>query len=70
MIEHRLEVENTMTVHDKSGEVLDERKQELSDAQVVALREGCDECFSETHCEEGEECALYLDRVFRGGDAA
>lgn len=65
-IEHRLEIELTVTACDADGSRVGETKRELSDGQVTAFRELCDECFAETRCGDGDGCALREDRVFRG----
>lgn len=70
LIEHRLDIDLTVTVHDGSGSIMSETSRDLDARQVNAFRKLCDECFAETHCSDGAGCAMYRDRVFRGGDAS
>lgn len=65
-IEHRLKIELTVTAYDADGNAVDVEERELNDGQVTAFRELCDECYVETRCGDGDGCAFYEDRVFRG----
>lgn len=74
-IEHRLGIEMTVTQTDSDGNIVSTSTPPLSDGQVTVFRECCDECFAETGCADGPDCgngktcAMYNDRLFRGGDA-